>query len=245
MISKKVPIILSVLVLGFIFSGCPSDKLEPHPSTLEFTKVYIGDSFKRSGWWQNYSGNDAEIKGLVVEPSPVFTTSTVLVEQPVKAGENSTQYDFVFKPESVGEVTGTATILASGARPKKMTLRGEGIYLRTGKFISLNGGDLVKDEPLDFKDVMKGKTKNLVFTLKNADPDKAVTLKVSFMKNTGAFKVTDPSGDITLQSKGEAKVTVAFTPAEVKDYADILEFTDPKSPYNLSGTVVKGKGVQG
>ena len=57
-----------------------------------------------------------------------------------------------------------------------------------------------------------------------------------------AFAVTNPADNITIPAGGEVTVTVIFTPAEIKDYSDILEFTNID---NIVGTVVKGKGVQG
>lgn len=244
MIYKKIPAILSVLVFAFILSGCPDGKFMPLPDPLDFGKVLIGDSVALTGQWINQADTAGVVKGLIVEPAPSYTTTSPTPDQLVFESSKTKEYTFVFSPEYSGAIKGTAAIVTTTVRAKKMNLTGEGVYLKDGKVISLTGGDLVNDKPLDFKEVETSKSKTLVFTLKNSDPDKAVTLKSSFLKKSGAFSVSDPTGDIAVPSKGEVKVTVTFSPSEVKDYTDILIFTDPNEPLNSSGTVVKGKGVK-
>ena len=159
------------------------------------------------------------------------------------AGANSSSFNFTFTPSAVGPAAGSGTLLTSAGRPKKLELKGNGVYQKKGTTCSVSGGDLVKDKPLDFGNVIVNQTKTLSFSVNNSDPANAITVTPSWKNGGAPFSV--PAGNIAVPSKGSTSVTVSFTPPAVQSYTDILEFTDTKDGKNIAGTVVKGSGVKG
>ena len=238
----------SILVIGFltlVVSGCrmPGGKLDPSPQPLDFGKVYVGTSASATAVWANNGANNATINGMLVDPTPTFSTTSPVPNETVNPAGNSSTFTFVFAPTSAGAATGTVTLIAGGVPPKKLNLKGEGVYQKSGTTASLTGGDLVKDEPLDFKEVTVGKTKTLSFSVKNSDPANAITVTPSWRNGGVPFAIA--AGNVTVPSNGATNVTVSFTPAAIREYTDILEFTVTQNARNVAGTVVKGKGVQG
>lgn len=237
---KKIAPILTVFLLGFILAGCPDGKLDPNPQPLDFGNIYVGTTTNSSAKWTNNGNVQATITGMAVTSPPTFTGPAGPIDEDVNAGESSSQFSFTFSPSSAGTANGEAQIFASGVRPKKLRLTGTGIFQKNGSTVSLV--DLPASDALDFKDTVVGQNKTKTFKLKNNDPVKAATLQVAWRAGGSVFAVTNPAGDITIPAGGEVAVTVTFTPAEIKDYFDILEFTNID---NIVGTVVKGKGIQG
>jgi len=248
---------LALLTLGAIaLSGCRQGGQDAELSPLkdvDFGKVLIGTTAYSVVAWKNAGGKSAEMDGAGTSDAGFAVVGTFPTTT-VKVGATSPKVSVSFSPTEEKDYSGTVTPFDGLTNPPDITgagLKGSGVARLADGNLSLadgpsgaDAGKLVAKTALDFGEVLVGKSKDLVLTLKNGDLTKDVVVDVSWADGRQGFKVSKPGGpQFTVPKNGSVPVTITFTPADAKTYSDGVTFSDKVT--NRAGTAVTGKGKKG
>ena len=232
--------------LGVFAAGCPPfGKVDPTPDPLDFGDVYVGQSGSGTATWTNNGNAAATIFAVSAEPSPPFAAAGPFATQAINPGASSAAVSYSFSPQAAGRAAGSSKLAVTGVKGSKLTLQGNGVFQKGSSTLSVTGGSLAAGQALDFGKVRVAAAKTLTFNVRNTDPNKQVTLQVTWKAGNQLFSVTGPVGNVIVAAAGTTAVTISFTPSAAASYTDIIEFIDTAVGSNFAGTVVKGEGIQG
>ncbi len=247
--ARRFPILLLALGALALLAGCqgfssssPGSQNTPQnqqpatltatPASVSFGNVQVGTTQTLSDTVTNTGGSDLTITQASVSTS-ALSTSGLSLPLALSAGQ-STTFNIVLAPQSVGSLTGTLTLTTDGTgSPLSIALSGTAV-----------SGDGVTANPasINFGSAVVGSTQSQTETLTNSS-SQSVTISQGTVSGSG-FNYTGLSLPLTLAPNQSTTFGVTFTPASAGASDGILSVTINGSSSTLD-IALSGTGTSG
>jgi len=201
---------------------------------VDFERIGIGSSQTLTFTIKN-TGNDTalELTGnpLVESSNPVFAVSSQPANRIIKSGE-TVSFVIRYTPATEGEVTGNITIANNtGSGQFVFPVKGTGYRNRPQINIQQGTAAIALHDSYDFGTIAAGKTKDIVFTIKNSgDANLNIETvndnRINITDNaSGYFSVTQqPSASTVVTPGNTTTFTVRFSPTTaVNNYSSTVK----------------------
>jgi hypothetical protein len=230
-----------VLAAGIFLRG--SGRVEPAPPFLDFGKVLVGTTARRTAAWTNRSDRTVRFGSFAADGPPFGADAAGFAPVELPPGATVQDLVFTFTPEGPGTSAGRGRPVRrgwAGPRVEKIDLLGEGAFVVSAGRFAVRAA--AADAALDFGDVAAGGTATRELVITNGGPADRPA-QASLAEPGGIFALRGLPDPLVLPRGGSVRVTIAFTPAGRAPYEGFLLVVDPGSPGQYAMIAIRGRGV--